>query len=237
MTHPPIQYEGMDEEAMFSARNYYRWIADIFRPYVGKRAAEIGAGSGNFSSLLLSQNIEQLVCVEPSTDMYRLLIKKNTGDRRIVFHHALFSDVCGKYTNYFDSILYVNVLEHVEKDADELQYAISSLKTGGYLCLFVPALCWLYSDFDALSGHYRRYDKRQLEYLLKKTGFEIITISYLDLIGTIPWFLFFKIFRRRKLGMCNALFYDRLVIPFLRIFESIFRIPIGKNIIVIAKKL
>ena len=93
-------------------------------------------------------------------------------------------------------MVYVNVLEHIENDKQELFYINQSLKTGGYVCIFVPALAWLYSDFDASIGHYRRYYKKQLIDLVEKAGFEIVKISYFDIMGIIPWFIFLRFLRK-----------------------------------------
>lgn len=235
MASTPVRYEGRDLEAMSFARRYHQWIADIFAPYLGNQVAEVGAGSGNFSSLLVGKNVQNLVAIEPSREMFPLLKQKFDGDVRVITRHALFQDMCKEYQNHFDSVVYVNVLEHIEKDDQELRSVYQSLKAGGHVCIFVPALPWLYSDFDASVGHYRRYTKRQLEQLLKETGFDIVRISYFDLIGIIPWFIFFKLFRK-KLSTGDAVLYDRFVVPFVRMCESIVPIPVGKNLIVIAKK-
>ena len=76
MPSEQIQYEGKDLESMSFAQNYHRWIVSIFRKYLGKRVAEVGAGSGNFSSLLASENIQELVAIEPSQEMFPLLREK-----------------------------------------------------------------------------------------------------------------------------------------------------------------
>lgn len=228
-------YEGRDLEAMSFAQNYHNWVVYEFRRFLGRQVGEVGAGSGNFSSLLLNRNIDTLVAIEPSDEMYPLLARKLSTDTRAVCHHAVLADVYKEYSGYFDSMVYMNVLEHIKDDKKELFYINQSLKKGGYVCIFVPALSWLYSDFDAVVGHYRRYCKKQLKELLEKSGFEVVKISYFDIFGVIPWFIFFKIFHKR-LNSDNTLLYDRLIVPFSRVLESIFWIPIGKNIIVIAKK-
>ena len=237
MSSNNITYEGKDLEAMSFAQKYHRWIADAFYPYLGKRVAEVGAGSGDFSTLLLSSGIEQLVCVEPSEEMYPLLYEKHSNETRAVFHKALFSGLLDRYKNHFDSVIYINVLEHVEKDIDELRHTHRSLKAGGYVCIFVPALPALYSEFDASVGHYRRYTKTYLEHILEQSGFEIERLSYFDIVGVIPWFVFFKLLRKKQLNPGYIRVYDNIIVPFSRIFESIVRVPTGKNLIAVARKI
>ena len=230
-----LSYKGRDLEAMSFAKNYYRWVADEFSQFLDGRVAEIGAGSGNFSSLILGKKIEKLVAIEPSQEMYPLLRDKFYTDNRVLCRQAIFTDIYKEYSYYFDSMVYVNVLEHIENDKQELFYINQSLKNGGYVCIFVPALAWLYSDFDASVGHYRRYYKKQLIDLVEKAGFEIVKISYFDIMGIIPWFIFFKIFKK-KLTANDAALYDKIVIPVLRAIESFLPIPTGKNLILVAKK-
>jgi len=235
MPSEQIQYEGKDLESMSFAQNYHRWIVSIFRKYLGKRVAEVGAGSGNFSSLLASENIQELVAIEPSQEMFPLLREKFRNTPRVVCAQALFADIYTHYTEHFDSIVYVNVLEHIEHDAIELHYVHQSLKQGGYVCIFVPALPWLYSVFDASLGHYRRYEKKQLEKLLENAGFVIVKISFFDFFGIIPWFVACTLFRR-KLSAGNTAAYDTIVVPFSRVFEFLIPVPLGKNLIAVGKK-
>ena len=230
-----INYEGKDLEAMSFAQNYHSWVVDEFSPFLGERVGEVGAGSGNFSSLLLNEKITSLVAIEPSQEMYPLLVERFSTDERVACRQGIFADFYTEYTNYFDSIVYVNVLEHIKDDKQELRYMHQSLKNGGSVCIFVPALSWLYSDIDASVGHYRRYHKKQLRELVEGTGFEIVKIKYFDIVGIIPWLIFFKIFKK-KLTANDAILYDKIVVPVLRIVESLLPMPIGKNLIVIGRK-
>ena len=70
------KYFGKDLEALFYAENYYRWILGEFTKYIGKDLVDIGAGSGVFSKLLLETNPTSLVAIEPSSNMYPLLLKR-----------------------------------------------------------------------------------------------------------------------------------------------------------------
>ncbi len=231
----PLRYEGRDLEAMSFARNYYQWVVDIFAPFLHGRVGEVGAGCGNFSSLLLDQQIEALTAIEPSNEMYPLLAEKFSQNKRVACRHAFFKDVHTGYANYFDALVYVNVLEHIPDDRQELRYIYDSLHAGGTACIFVPALQWLYSDFDASVGHYRRYHKKHLRALMEEAGFDIVTIRYVDLVGIVPWFIFFKVLKQ-TLTTNNTVLYDRFVVPIARSVESRISIPFGKNLIVVGRK-
>jgi SAM-dependent methyltransferase len=231
-----FKYESKDLEVMTSARKYHTWILSKFRKFLGKRVAEVGAGSGNFSRLLLGEPIEQLVVVEPSKNVYDLLRVKTSADTRVISLNSFFPGISSDYINYFDSIIYIDVLEHIKDDEKELLCVKKSLHKGGCVCIFVPALPWLYSDHDRSIGHFRRYRKKQLGNLLKETGFEVVSLHYFDIIGIITWLVMFK-FLKKKPNQGNIGFYDKYIIPFSRFVESLIPLPIGKNLVVVGKKI
>lgn len=237
MTHSSIQYTGRDlEEAMSVAPpNYHKWILSRFEPYLGNTVAEVGAGSGNFSAQLVSKIKGKLIAIEPSAQMYPSLKRRFENEPRIVCEPHFFADVAARYRGLLDSVVYVNVLEHVKDDLLELIRAHDTIRPGGHLCVFVPALPFLYSEYDASVGHYRRYAKRQLAGLMRDAGFEIVELRYFDIAGIFPWLLFMKILRQ-PLTSSSAGLYDTLVVPPMKIIESCFPPPIGKNLIVVGRK-
>ena len=125
-----LKYDGRDLEAMSFARNYHEWILNLFSQFIGRRVAEVGAGSGSFTELLLKEAVEEIVAIEPSSKMYARLENNTSHDTRVVCKNEFFADVSPQYLEYFDSVVYVNVLEHVEKDQEELTHVYQSL----YFC-------------------------------------------------------------------------------------------------------
>lgn len=219
---------------MSFAQKYHAWILGIFSRYLGKSVAEVGAGSGNFSSLLLEEPIEELVAVEPS-EMFDALQGRHGRTPRVRLERGFFSNIADAYAGHFDSVVYVNVLEHIEDDGAEMAKAKEALKVGGHICIFVPALQWLYSDFDKSVGHYRRYHKRELKKKLTEAGYEIVHVRYFDIAGILPWFVFFTLMGR-KLGGGSVRTYDSIVVPVMRVVEALLPVPVGKNLIAIARK-
>lgn len=230
-----FKYEGRDLEAMSFARRYHEWILSLFRPFLGERVAEVGAGSGNFSALLLREPIRQLVAIEPSTEMFERLTEATASDTRVERQNDFFSEVSEAYPSYFDSIVYVNVLEHVERDAEELTHVHQALRPGGHACIFVPALPWLYSEHDASIGHFRRYTRRELLTRMKGAGFEIVRTRYFDIAGILPWLILMKILRKKPAAGSVSI-YDTFIVPVSRVLESLVPPPIGKNLVVVGRK-
>ena len=89
-------YFGRDLEAMSFAQNYHKWVIDELKPYFGQYVAEVGAGNGNFSELLM-EHIEHLVTFEPSENMYPLLKERFTKDSRVETINSTFGSECSKF--------------------------------------------------------------------------------------------------------------------------------------------
>lgn len=228
------QYFGKDLESMSFAKNYHRWILAEFSPYLGQNIAEVGAGTGNFSILLLETNIRKLKAFEPSDNMFPLLKKTLSKDKRACVENNFFGRTITE-EEHFDSVLYVNVLEHIEDDMSELIKAHDALVSGGRLLIFAPALPALYSNMDRQIGHFRRYTKKNLLKLVQNSGFSIIKAKYFDVAGIIPWYINFVLLKNQMSSRSISL-YDKAVVPIMRIVENTVAPPIGKNLLVIAKK-
>lgn len=227
------QYFGKDLEAMSFAKNYHKWILADFLPYLRGMVAEIGAGGGNFSKLVLGTGIKSLTAFEPSRNMYPLLQKALQGNGRAKTINNYFCAVTTE--KHFDSILYVNVLEHIEDDAAELACAYDALGPNGFLLIFVPALPGLYSELDRQVGHYRRYKRKELVGLVEQAGFSVVKVRYFDVAGIIPWYINFVLLKNAITGGSVSL-YDRLVVPVMRVLEGVVPPPIGKNLLLVATK-
>lgn len=227
------RYSGRELEAMSFAYNYQKWIIDEFEPYFGRNVVEVGAGVGNFSSMLLKTNLHHLYAFEPASNLYLSLCKRMKGQSRVSLINEYFE--AGLSPAVIDSILYVNVLEHIEDDRAELAKTYQALSSGGYLLIFVPALQWLFSEADTRVGHYRRYYKTNIEELVVNTGFSITKSRYFDLAGVLPWYVNFVILKH-SFNAASISLYDRVVVPPMRIFEKFIKPPVGKNILMVARK-
>jgi SAM-dependent methyltransferase len=233
-------YEGRDLEAMSFARNYHRWILELFEPYLGARLVEVGAGTGSFSEMLLARRPESLSLVEPS-EMYRRLVEHVGGladAARVETYNDTFAGVAARLRRERrpDSIIYVNVLEHIEDDEAELTLVRETLAPGGRVFLFVPALRWLYGSFDELVGHRRRYTRRELETKCEAAGLRVVKAIYFDSAGVLPWWLKYRVLRSERMEPGAVKLYDALCVPLLRRVEALVPPPAGKNVLLVAEK-
>lgn len=230
-----IQYFGRDLEAMSFAENYYKWLIDEINPFLGEYAAEVGAGRGNFTSFLTGTGVKRLIAFEPSENMFAALKKRFEDKNWIQPVNSYFSEYQRNGSDYFDTAIYINVLEHIANDADELALIRRSLKPRGHLILLVPTLSFLYSDYDQKLGHYRRYHKPELIDKVTAAGFAVAKTKYIDFLGIVPWYLAFTLLKRSLSGASVSL-YDRICIPIVRRIESVVSVPIGKNMLLVAEK-
>lgn len=228
------QYFGKDLEAMCFANNYHQWIVDEFRCYLGDTVAEVGAGTGNFSTFLVAAGITRLFAFEPSTNMYPLLKDKLARDN-VETINAFYEEKAIEFENFFDSVLYVNVLEHIEDDERELECAYKTIKPNGHILIFVPALSWLYSELDRKVGHFRRYHKQELKETVQRAGFSVEALRYFDIAGIIPWYIAFVLLKRTTTEN-NVSLYDTLVVPPMRALEKVIPPPVGKNLLLVGQK-
>ena len=241
-TQKNFRYTGRELEAMSWAINYHRWILTVFMPYLGQNIVEVGAGVGSFSELLLSEhNFQTLSLIEPSEELYEGLtnhMRELGTNTKVDLYHGSFLDAAPliKSQRAVDSVIYINVLEHIAEDERELEVIRDTLSQGGHVFVFVPALRWLYGTFDEQVGHVRRYTKTELEEKLKRGGFRIVRASYFDFAGIAPWWVKYRLLKSSRMERGAVRFYDQFIVPVVRRIESLAPPPIGKNVIVIAQK-
>ncbi|MHB8413057.1 MAG: class I SAM-dependent methyltransferase [Candidatus Acidiferrales bacterium] len=228
-------YSGTELDAMAEARNYCRWILSFFSPYLGETVVEIGAGTGTFSQLLLnSARTAELVLFEAAGNLFPSLRKRFAGDPRVHVYFGSFEP--SVLREPVDSIVLVNVLEHILDDVALLSQIQRSLRPGGSLLLFVPALEWNYGSLDKAFEHHRRYTKATLRKKLQDANFRIERMRYANLPGVAAWFFAGKVLRRKALTPSDVRFYDRWIVPWCSRLEMALEPPIGQSLMVVALK-
>jgi len=236
-----VEYIGKDLEAMDFAVNYHHWILEIMKPYLGKHLVEVGAGTGAFSELLLKTKPATLALVEPSTmvESLRNNLKLKNSAAEIQIYPNIFAEVARRLEieQSPDSIIYINVLEHIENDRLELETVRRTLRRTGRVFIFVSALPLLFSEFDKHIGHFRRYRKTEIEEKCRVAGLRILLSRYFDVTGILPWLVKYRLLKSKTMESGAVHLYDRFVVPVAKPLEKLFSPPIGKNLLVIAEKI
>jgi SAM-dependent methyltransferase len=222
-------------EEMRAGKNYTDWILSFFRPWLKGVVCEVGAGNGNNVDCLLQVEPERLILLEPDVPLYRVLKEKFEKTDRIRIANTKLGEYGEDDEEWCDAFFYMNVLEHVEDDEEELRMMYSRLRPGGAVLIFVPALPFLYSNYDKLVGHWRRYTKSELQDKIQSAGFELIDVRYVDFVGVFAWLLFCKILKS-NLNSSEVGFYDRVAIPLISRLEKRVKPVVGKNLLAVAIK-
>lgn len=230
-----FEYAGTELDALAGAVNYYSMLVSRFAPYVGERVVEVGAGVGTFAGHLLERTSpRELVLVEPADNNYPALRERFGGAPGVHTVHGYLEELDG--ATRADTVIAVNVMEHVEDDAAFLECAWRLLDPGGHLLLFVPAVPQIYGSLDAAFDHFRRYTRAGLGARLRGGGFEVRSLRYTNLPGVLGWALMGKVLRRRTLSPESVRTYDRWVLPLVSKVEKHWAPPIGQSLLAIARR-
>jgi hypothetical protein len=178
------------------------------------------------------------VLVEPARNLYARLATRFAGQSnvRVVGDTLQGAMAQGSLPlAAYDSVVLINVLEHVKEDVELLRAARTLLRDGGALLLFVPALPWLFGSLDRLVGHERRYTASSLEAVVARAGFRLESTRYVDILGVLPWFVTGRVLRARRFDEMSARIYDRVVVPLGRLLEQRLSPRWGKNLSCVAR--
>lgn len=220
-----------------SADNYVAWMLGKFRPFFGNRLLEIGTGWGNFRRHI--PPVELFVSVDLDEKIAQQARERDPTGTYVVADAGAedFVDRCASWK--CDTVLCVNVLEHIENDAVAVGNMLDVLQPGGHLLLLVPALPSHYSHMDRLAGHYRRYTKRTLTRCYSDHPCEIVYFKYFNPIGAAGWWVnkFFptndldhpRINRQIEL-------FDKYLVPVSRLLNGLTQAFYGQSLICVARK-
>jgi SAM-dependent methyltransferase len=231
-----FEYVGRELELFARAANWKAYWRRVLSPYVGRTVLDVGAGIGATAKLFADKPVERWCCLEPDIRLVgRLTVALAAGElpanSEIV--HGVLSDL--ESDRRFDSILYVDVLEHIEEDEHELSEAAGRLLSGGYLAVLSPAHNWLRSHFDREIGHFRRYNRRMLR-RLAPPACVLIRVDYLDCVGLLLSAGNRLLLRQSMPSSKQLAFWDRVVVPISSALDPLFRFSLGKSIVAVWRK-
>jgi glycosyltransferase involved in cell wall biosynthesis len=217
-------------------KNNNRWVIKQLTPFLGNTVLEVGSGIGNLSRLLASPK-RKLILSDLNPRYIESLKQSFIGNPHIaVIQYDITTTKPPTLTQFkIDTIVCVNVLEHIQKDQQALNNMAKILEPQGKLLLVVPASPKLYGTLDAYLDHCRRYTSKNLTDKLKKAGFTIRKMYYHNLPSAIGWFISSRLLKSRIISKYQAVLADRLI-PLISWVEDKKRPPFGLSLIVIARK-
>jgi SAM-dependent methyltransferase len=231
-----MKYKGLELDLFADAAVWKRYFGGFFSPYLNGRVLEVGAGTGGTTSVLCDGSQKSWTCLEPDESL--------AGGIREKLRRGLLPGCCGVVSGFvndlasddrFDAVLYIDVLEHIDDDKEELSGAAGLLGDGGYLLVLVPSCPWLYSPFDKSIGHVRRYTTARLRSAMPASLREIRVLS-LDSIGLFASLANKIVLRQSRPSPSLVRLWDKIIVPLSRIVDPCLGFRFGKSAIGIWRK-
>lgn len=233
-----LDYQGAELTLFAHAVNWKRYFSRQIRPYLGDSVIEVGAGLGGTTGLLHCGQ-SAWVCLEPDPAM-AAVISTAIAEHRLPpgcrVETGIVDDLLAHgHAGRYDSVVYIDVLEHIEGDRAELAAAWRLLKPGGHLMVLSPAFSWLYTPFDKAVGHFRRYHKSDLK-KIAPPGAQPVFIRYLDSVGLLASLANRLLLRSGMPTQSQVLTWDRLMVPFSRMVDPLVGYAFGRSILAVWQK-
>lgn len=221
-----------EELALFAEARHWKdyWVSKL-RPHIHGTVLEAGAGLGTNTLLLRGATGQRWVCLEPDPKLSAAL-RQRIGESALTPPPEARTGTLDSLpvAEQFDTIIYIDVLEHIEDDRGEVRKAASHLNAGGRLIVLAPAHPWLFSPFDQAIGHYRRYTAPTLAGLTPP-GLRLIASFYLDSVGLLASAAN-RLFLRQSIPSAKQLrCWDNFMVPSSRVVDRIVAFRLGKTVV------
>ena len=227
----PEHYVGNELELFQHAVNWKRYFASVVRAHLGGSVLEVGAGFGGTTAILCRDQVEPWVCLEPDAELTERLEKRVEDGELPACCRAVNGTLAQVGPDErFDTILYIDVLEHIEDDRGELRAAAGHLTDEGRIIVVSPAYQWLFSPFDRAIGHFRRYSRRTL-HAATPGELRCTKVRYLDSVGVMASAAN-RFFMKQGMPTPEQIqMWDRMMVPLSRILDRVTFFTFGKSIL------
>jgi len=230
------EYEGKELELFAVANNWKGYWSKEMSPYLRGSVLEVGSGISSISKLFPQKDFSSWTCLEPdSAQCNKILheIKLGNLSQRVKVVNGNINSL--KNLMKFDTIFYIDVLEHIELDKQELINAANCLSAHGYIAILSPAHNFLFSNFDISVGHFRRYNIKMLNEITPES-LKIVSIFYLDSLGMFASFFNKFYLKTKDPTLTQILFWDRFIVPVSKLLDKVIFYKVGKSIVCIYQK-
>jgi glycosyltransferase involved in cell wall biosynthesis len=208
-------------DAIEQAPRFNKWMYDTISPYLGGRVAELGVGRGNISQFILRH--DEVLLTDYRLD-YLVQLKQRWDSLSKLQIGKLDMTVKEDYTilKRFqpDSVVFLNVLEHIEDDQAVLDNLYANMPEGSRAVVLVPYNPRLFSDLDRALGHFRRYEEGELDKKMERAGFRVERQFYFNKFGVIAWWLGNRLTGQKALGPAQLRVYNFFT-PVFRILDKL----------------
>ncbi len=211
---------------------YRRYQYDLIAPHCGRTILEVGAGLGEFAEQF--DDVDRLVLTDVDPGAVDLMARRFAG-RPEVQTRTLALGVAPELEEPVDSVVAINVLEHIEDDAGALRSLATAVQPGGSIVLWVPGYQQLYGEFDRKVGHVRRYTPATLASAVRRAGLDVELVKPVNLLGGIAWWLTVRRGGSTSPDSKLVAVFDRFVVPVTRALERVMRPPFGQSVLCVAR--
>jgi SAM-dependent methyltransferase len=228
---PEYTYVGAELDLFAAATHWKSYLRRRVGPYLGRDVLEVGAGLGGTTRALCLGEHRRWLGLEPDAALADRLAWEIRAQRLPPCCEVEVGTLADRpAVPEFDTLLYIDVLEHIEDDAAELARAAGWLRPGGHVVVLSPAHPWLYTPFDRAIGHFRRYTKATLA-ALTPPSLELVRLNYLDSVG-----MFASLGNRLLLSQSmptarQIAVWDRLMVPLSRVVDPVLGYSVGKSVL------
>jgi SAM-dependent methyltransferase len=232
----PYTYVGTELDLFAAAERWKAYVRRQVRPYLGRQVLEVGAGHGGTTRVLCDDGPARWVCLEPDSSLAdRLIAATSAGELPDCCEPRIgtLADL-GEHER-FDTILYMDVLEHIADDHAEMVRAADRLRAGGHLVVLAPAHQSLYTPFDQAIGHYRRYTRSTLRDV-GPDGVELTRLAYLDSVGLLASLGNRLVLKSSMPNPAQIAVWDRLMVPLSCVLDPCLGYRLGKSVLAVWKK-
>ncbi|MBR0674290.1 class I SAM-dependent methyltransferase [Neoroseomonas soli] len=236
MAQDPFHYVGTELDVFSEAHNWRAYWTGMVRPLLGRTVLEVGAGIGSATRSLWTPAVAHWLALEPDdalSDRLRRTVAEMNAPT-IEVRSATVAELPAEET--FDTALYIDVLEHIDGDLEEVARVAQHIRPGGHIVVLAPAHQWLFTPFDKALGHFRRYDRRSLG-RLTPDGFSMLALRYLDSVGMLASLGNRLVLRSAAPTPAQIALWDGRMVPLSRRLDGLLRFRCGKSILGVWQKL
>ena len=199
-------------DVLANTPRFNRWMGDVIRPYVGSRVLEIGAGIGNLTRQLAARRKLYIASDLDDEHLARLRTRFSHRPTLRIEHCDLTKPAdFAAFAGQVDTVICLNVVEHVKDDLLALRNISSALQPGGRAIILVPQGQSIYGSLDVVLGHFRRYSEDDLRSKMEKAGFRVERMIKFNRVTRPGWYVNGRILHKTSFGRFQLYVFDRLV--------------------------